>query len=274
VSVFVAGLDAARAPVRDRVTTLDRPPRAIGLAVAVALNAGVVALVLAHRADPRPPEAPRALEIGLVAPVPLPAVPTPEPVRAAEPVPPQPKPTPRPPERVARPQPAPLVARPAPVTPPPVPVIAVPEATPAPRPEATTAPREVAPSPAPAPIAPPAPVAAAPTAPPSPPPAAAPAPTPVPVVAPRFDAAYLSNPAPAYPSIARRMGEQGRVILRVVVTADGRAERVEVRTSSGSERLDRAALEAVTRWRFVPARRGEEAVSASVLVPINFSLDG
>jgi protein TonB len=94
------------------------------------------------------------------------------------------------------------------------------------------------------------------------------------LVLPRFDAAYLQNPPPAYPALARRMHEQGRVLLRVLVTAEGLAERVELKTGSGAERLDRAALDAVKRWRFIPARQGEQAVSAWVVVPISFSLEG
>ena len=91
--------------------------------------------------------------------------------------------------------------------------------------------------------------------------------------APRFDADYLHNPAPAYPAMARRNGEEGRVQLSVRVSAQGRAEQVEVRHSSGYARLDEAALSTVRQWRFVPARRGEEAVAASVLVPIVFRLE-
>lgn len=91
--------------------------------------------------------------------------------------------------------------------------------------------------------------------------------------APRFDADYLHNPAPAYPAMARRNGEEGRVQISVRVSAQGRAEQVEVRHSSGYARLDEAALATVRQWRFVPARRGEEAVAASVLVPIVFRLE-
>lgn len=93
------------------------------------------------------------------------------------------------------------------------------------------------------------------------------------LVAPRFDAAYLNNPRPEYPRIARRMGEQGRVLLNVFVSAAGTAEKVEIRTSSGHARLDQAAREAVQRWKFVPARRGDEPVSAWVIVPISFVLE-
>jgi protein TonB len=91
---------------------------------------------------------------------------------------------------------------------------------------------------------------------------------------PNFNAAYLDNPAPKYPSVSRRLGEQGLVLLRVQVTADGAAESVELQTGSGSNRLDQAALEAVKKWRFVPAKRGEQSVSASVVVPVRFSLEG
>jgi protein TonB len=93
------------------------------------------------------------------------------------------------------------------------------------------------------------------------------------LVAPRFDAAYLSNPPPAYPPLSRRLGEEGKVVLRVFVEPDGQPAQVEVRTSSGHARLDDAALGAVRRWRFVPARRGEAAVAAWVLVPLNFTLN-
>ncbi|MDP1772769.1 MAG: energy transducer TonB [Methylobacter sp.] len=91
---------------------------------------------------------------------------------------------------------------------------------------------------------------------------------------PNFNAAYLNNPAPDYPSISRREGEQGLVLLRVQVTANGTAASVELQTSSGSTRLDQAALEAVKKWRFIPAKRGEQPVSASVTVPVRFSIEG
>jgi len=91
---------------------------------------------------------------------------------------------------------------------------------------------------------------------------------------PNFNAAYLNNPAPNYPSISRRLGEEGLVLLNVQVTADGAADSVELQTGSGSSRLDQAALEAVKKWRFTPAKRGDQAVSASVVVPVRFSLEG
>ena len=89
---------------------------------------------------------------------------------------------------------------------------------------------------------------------------------------PRFDAGYLRNPAPVYPPLARRLGEQGKVVLRVRVDANGHPTRIEIRTGSGSSRLDEAAQDAVRNWQFVPAKRGDEALDAWVLVPIVFNL--
>lgn len=99
------------------------------------------------------------------------------------------------------------------------------------------------------------------------------APAEAPVVEARFDAGYLNNPKPAYPPLARRLGEQGQVLLRAYVRADGRPEQIELRRSSGSARLDTAAQETVRLWRFVPARRGDTPTAAWVLIPINFRLD-
>jgi protein TonB len=101
----------------------------------------------------------------------------------------------------------------------------------------------------------------------------APSPAPAALVAARFDAAYLNNPRPAYPAASRRLGEEGKVVLKVRVAADGRAVAVDLEKSSNFGRLDEAACQAVARWRFVPARRGDEAVESSVLVPLVFRLD-
>ncbi|GIK23615.1 MAG: hypothetical protein BroJett005_30290 [Ignavibacteriota bacterium] len=139
----------------------------------------------------------------------------------------------------------PVKPRPAPPQPPVQ--LAVPEASPAPSP--------VVVPPAPAPV----------------PPVAAP-PAFVQATQPRFDADYFDNPKPPYPPLSRRMGEQGRVVLRVHVTPDGAAGEVLLATSSGSPRLDESALATVRRWKFVPARRGTDAVAAWVLIPIAFTL--
>lgn len=90
---------------------------------------------------------------------------------------------------------------------------------------------------------------------------------------PRVSAAYLSNPRPRYPEAARRAGEQGTVMLRVLVTREGAAARVQVERSSGSAHLDHAALEAVRAWRFTPARQGGERIESWMLVPVVFRLE-
>lgn len=90
----------------------------------------------------------------------------------------------------------------------------------------------------------------------------------------RFDVAYLQNPKPNYPSISRRLGEEGKVLLRVRVSPEGLPTAIELEKGSNYERLDEAARQVVGRWRFVPARRGEQSVESSVIVPIVFRLDG
>lgn len=92
-------------------------------------------------------------------------------------------------------------------------------------------------------------------------------------VPPRFDASYLRNPQPSYPYQSRKLRERGRVLLKVLVSPSGKPERVELHKSSGYPRLDEAALEAVRHWTFVPAKRGGEAVSAWVVVPLDFRLE-
>jgi protein TonB len=93
------------------------------------------------------------------------------------------------------------------------------------------------------------------------------------IVPPGYNADYLRNPAPPYPALSRRVGEQGRVMLRVLVSAEGNPERVELRASSGFARLDQSALETVRHWKFVPARQGTQPVAAWVLIPIRFTLE-
>lgn len=90
---------------------------------------------------------------------------------------------------------------------------------------------------------------------------------------PTFGVAYLNNPKPEYSRSSRRAGEQGKVLLRVLVSEQGLPESVEISKSCGFERLDNAALEAVKKWRFVPAKRNNVVLSAYVTVPIQFSLD-
>ena len=95
-----------------------------------------------------------------------------------------------------------------------------------------------------------------------------------PVIPPDMAAAYRNNPAPHYPEICRDRGQQGKVVLLVRIAADGRAALVEIATSSGYQRLDTTAREAVSRWKFVPAQQAGQPVAATVRVPVLFQLDG
>ena len=170
--------------------------------------------------------------------------------------PPAPKVAPQPPAPpVPLEQPKKAIAK-APTPEPPLPM-AIKDPTPAPN--APTG--AIVPQPAPAPVA--APVAAAPAAPSAPPS----------VQLPSSDADYLQNPRPPYPSISRRLNEQGKTTVRVLIGADGQPQRAEIAKSSGFARLDDAALATVMRWRYVPGKRGGVAEAMWFNVPINWVLE-
>jgi len=169
-----------------------------------------------------------------------------------EPTPAPSRPRPQPAKREApRPQPAP--------TPTPMPV-ASPVPAPAPSPNAPTAIAEAPPAAAPA------------SAPPAPPAPSAPPPPPR-IELPSSNADYLNNPRPPYPALSKRLGEQGQVLLRVFIEANGTATRAEIARSSGFDRLDTTARETVLRWRYVPGKRNGVAEAMWFNVPINFVLE-
>ncbi len=86
-------------------------------------------------------------------------------------------------------------------------------------------------------------------------------------------AGYLDNPIPEYPERARRQGWQGTVLLNVLISSEGKPEKIEIKHGSGFEILDHAARTAVMGWRFHPARYGETALESWVTVPIVFRLN-
>lgn len=94
-----------------------------------------------------------------------------------------------------------------------------------------------------------------------------------PLVQARSDVASLDNPRPPYPLAARRAGLQGRVLLSVHVQASGGGTAVKLKESSGHALLDEAAQRTVSRWRFIPARRGGRSVDSWVDVPVSFRLE-
>ncbi|HXV23309.1 MAG TPA: energy transducer TonB [Alphaproteobacteria bacterium] len=89
---------------------------------------------------------------------------------------------------------------------------------------------------------------------------------------PTYQAGGSFNPWPRYPTAARRRGIEGEVLIAVTVGADGGAEHVEVLRSSGHSMLDRAAIEALARWRFEPARNAGQAVAGTIEIPVTFRL--
>ncbi len=223
---------------------LTAPPRALAgcLLASVALHGLLLALPGWRQAAPEP--APKALDIVLLPsaePVPVPPA---APRTVQEPS-AQSRPVPRQSQRLITVAPVQQPALRADIAEPPLIAVTAPPAD-------ADAPREAAGAPANT--------------------AAKPAAEPV-LTPPSFSAAYLRNPPPRYPLSARRSGEEGTVLLRVRVTADGAAAQVELDRSSGFALLDGAALDAVRGWKFVPARRGNRNVEDWVRVPVVFRLE-
>lgn len=188
-------------------------------------------------------------------------------------------PEPEPPAQPAPPQPPP--PEPAPPPPPPPPV---PPPPPKPKPKLPK-PQKTVQKPTPAPVQMPLPTeevatqedsSAAPTSSVSSaktkPATSASASTPA-VVLPSSQASYLRNPRPTYPPISRRMGEQGKVMLRVLVSAQGLPQQIELLQSSGYPRLDKAAMQAVQRWKFTPGTRAGVPEAMWNNVPVSFVLE-
>jgi periplasmic protein TonB len=163
----------------------------------------------------------------------------------------------------------------------PVPPATRPTPTPAAQKKAATKvppPQQQPPAPQPVAIADPSPTpsAAAVVVPPVPPSAPAPVAAtesaPPSVQLPTSDADYLQNPKPPYPPLSMRLGETGKVVYKVWIGADGKAERAELVKSSGFARLDSAAYDTVMRWRYVPGKRNGVAQAMPFNVPINWEL--
>jgi len=209
------------------------------LGVSVAIHAWVIH---ARFAKIEPPRADllqsSSTEILLVEEPPQLPEPTPEPTPEATPPPPEPTPEPTP-EEIVTAEKSPEVAEATPEpTPTPVPT---PRATPTPRPTPKPEPRPAKPRPA----------------------AAINVPKPV----------VIQNTPPSYPDLARRNGWEGRVMIRVDVSAEGRPLSTTIAQSSGFGVLDQAALRAVKSWRFQPRTIDGTPTSGTVEVPVNFSLN-
>ncbi|SCY69341.1 outer membrane transport energization protein TonB [Nitrosospira sp. Nl5] len=172
-------------------------------------------------------------------------IPSPKPKEEAKPEPPPPAPKPQP---VKKPQSrqlvaeAPVISKSEPVAPPPPPL---------PQPEAEPEPK-------------PAPIAEA-------PPQMSPGPV---TLSAELSVACPELNAPAYPALSRRLGEEGKLVLRVELDESGRVKVAQVVDSSGFKRLDEAAMVAVKTWRCNPPQRNGQPVRAIALQPFNFVLQG
>lgn len=232
----------------------------VGLVTGLILGQHWVTSVVAHQ----PPVLPVQLVTLEAAEPPREPVPTPPRRERASPV--------RRPEPPPRPAAAKIEeAAPQPVPPTPTPAPAPVDVAPAPAAVAATLPAISEPAPAPGPPAPAA--SSTVTLPPSAPVVASRPPDTAPdgvTRTARPQGGYQVRPA--YPSAPRRLGIQGTTMLRVHVLADGRIGDVLVEHSAGHPDLDQAAMEAVRRWRFEPARRGADAVAMWVLLPVEFRL--
>lgn len=170
-------------------------------------------------------------------------------VAPAAPV-PQPPPPPPAPRPKVQPKAAPvLAAAPAP-TPQAAPSFVVPE----PPPQPAQAPQPPSPPAPPAPVAPPAPPAS-------------------PVTLAATDLRYTVPPAQVYPRTSVRLGEQGTVLVRLAVDAQGLPTQVSVHKSSGHARLDEQALQALRAARFVPYTRNGQALPWTAIAPLEYSLE-
>lgn len=238
--------------------------RSLAFSLAIAAH-GLLAYALTGSTPPPPktPE-PKPMEISIAMALPMVAEPEPTP------------PPPPPPQEIPPAPPEPVVE---PVVEVPPPVIKKPEPPRNPKPIKKPKPPKPKPvvQPQPQPVAEPV-KQDLPPAPPSPPAPPAKKVTAKPAeVGPKrqevnVNTAYQTNPAPPYPPMSKRLAEEGTVYLRVLINAQGLVEQIEVKTSSGKARLDEAALKAVKRWKFQPAKENGQAITSYATVPIKFSL--
>lgn len=206
-----------------------------GFAFVVALHALALYGLWTYRILPSPAEA-MTLFVNFINPPPPQEPPKPEPPRPVKLEKPRPAEPVRPQQLVVE---APVVSAAEPVAPPP-------------------------------PKDPPAAIVAVPAA----PPAAPPKPAGPVKLAEELSIACPNRIAPVYPPQSRRLGEQGRVVLRVELDERGQVTQAGIAASAGSTRLDDAALAAVRQWRCNPALRGGIPVRAVALQPFNFILEG
>lgn len=232
------------------------PLRTVAVAALVVLVHVVVYAFLQYRAEHvmtlPAPAASQPLTIEFAQPAPKPQV---NPVAIPAPTPPAPQPKPAPPKPTLKPQPRKMAE-------------SKPTATPLPKP--VTAPPPSAASPA---SAPPASASSSENSPVSPTPSTSTSDSQAPLTPAAPGKFAAQNPQPNYPMQARRRKLEGDVVLSVQVDAQGLPQDVRVQRSSGHDMLDNAAVDAVKRWRFEPARRGGQSQSSLKTLPLKFRLN-
>ncbi|MSQ55980.1 MAG: energy transducer TonB [Limnohabitans sp.] len=102
---------------------------------------------------------------------------------------------------------------------------------------------------------------------------AAPQEKPAPIELPTTLADYKNRAQPQYPRISKRLGEQGRVVVQVLIGVDGQAQQAQIAQSSGYDRLDQSALDAVLQWSYVPGQRGGVPEAMWFQIPIQFKME-
>lgn len=94
-----------------------------------------------------------------------------------------------------------------------------------------------------------------------------------PVSMPNSDASELNNPKPPYPAISKKLREQGLVLLKACIGANGSLDSLDLKQGSGFSRLDQVALQTVKQWKFIPAKKGGTPIPMCYELPVKFILE-
>lgn len=94
-----------------------------------------------------------------------------------------------------------------------------------------------------------------------------------PVSMPNSEASELNNPKPPYPAISKKLREQGLVLLKACIGANGSLDSLDLKQGSGFSRLDQVALQTVKQWKFIPAKKGGTPIPMCYELPVKFILE-
>ncbi len=94
-----------------------------------------------------------------------------------------------------------------------------------------------------------------------------------PVSMPNSEASELHNPKPPYPAISKKLREQGLVLLKACISANGAIDSLDLKQGSGYPRLDQVAIQTVKQWKFIPAKKGGTPIPMCYELPVKFILE-